>query len=199
MIVEGRAEFAALPEIYPALSSEIDCVLLGPAFAPAHPTAPPNVIARACRGAIKVLEQKRADHIVVLLDLEDCPSCAGERAQLIERELSQLTGLRVSVVLKHRAFENWLIADVEAVRAISGRFVISKAAERKVSPNKADHVDGYAWLSAASGRRYEKVDDARRILSRSSVGRIASNSRSFRRFMRVLDHPAYQLQSARPA
>jgi hypothetical protein len=51
---------------------------------------------------------------------------------------------------------------------------------------------------AAQGDAYEKVQDAKRILERADVLRLATNSRSFRRFLRVIEHPTYREQSAAP-
>ena len=199
LIVEGQAEYSAIPALVPTLRSATGHTIVGPTLAPVHPTSAPEVLARGCRNAVGVLELKRVELIVVLLDKEDCPCCSGDRAVDLERALSRVSQVAVKVVLKHRTFENWLISDIEAVKANPGRFTVTVGAARRVSPNKADHVDGIAWLSQASGGTYEKVADARRILDRASIDAIGANSRSFRRFLRVLNHPTYVHQSSRPA
>ena len=67
-------------------------------------------------------------------------------------------------------------------------------------PNETDHLDALAILTAACiGNADDKVKDGKRTMERSAVSRIAANSRSFRRFLRVLDHPNYVDQSRLPA
>jgi hypothetical protein len=100
-------------------------------------------------------------------------------------------------VVKNRTFENWVIADVEAVRGVRGRFTVSGGMRSAVEGGTADNVDALSLLKrAAQGDAYEKVHDAQPILEGADVRRIASNSRSFRRFLRVIDYPDYRTQSA---
>ena len=67
-----------------------------------------------------------------------------------------------------------------------------------VDNGKADSVDALALLKQATrGDAYDKVQDAKRILEEVDVAQLAANSRSFRRFLRVIGHPEYRSQSAR--
>lgn len=198
IVVEGKSEYVALPRLHEALSAQYPVTLLGPVLAPVHPTSDPGRIAQGCRNALLVLERRRVDRIVAILDREDCPCCVGSRSAEIAAALQARTAVPVEVVLKDRSFENWLLADLDAVRSQQA-FAVSRGAARQVEPNKADHVDAYAWLQAASGGTYEKVTHAHKILKSASPQGIARNSRSFRRFLRVIDHPDYTGQSVRPA
>ena len=80
------------------------------------------------------------------------------------------------------------------------RFRVTRAFERKVSPDRADHVaDAEALLnSAAQGTPYHKRTDAKAIAGKQNALRVARNSRSFRRFLRIVGHPRYAEQSAKP-
>lgn len=199
LIVEGQAEFDAIPRLATQLSAITSATFVGPLFVRVDPTARPEQIAQGCQNALVVLERKRTQRIVLLLDREQQPICCGIRCSVVADALKRKTTVPVDVVLKDRTFENWLIADLEAIKALPGRFKPSRTALRQVSPDKADAVDGYRWLENASDRTYDKRKDAIRILERADVDRIAGNSRSFRRFLRVVGHPAYAAQSRRPA
>jgi Domain of unknown function (DUF4276) len=117
----------------------------------------------------------------------------------VAQALQSGTPVDVLVVLKDMAFENWLIADIDAISTMSARYSLSKAAIDAVAPDKADRVNGYRWLMKATDGTYDKKRDAKRILAAAQPSRIAANSRSFRRFLRVLGHPAYKAQSKAPA
>lgn len=96
-------------------------------------------------------------------------------------------------------YENWLVSDVEALKCQPGRFAVSDADARRVVPNRADRIDAMTLLKRmCKDAAYEKVRDSERILTRADVMRMAENSRSFRRFLRVVGHPSYQRQSASP-
>jgi hypothetical protein len=113
--------------------------------------------------------------------------------------MADLTETPPIVVIKNRMFENWLVADVEAVKIQRARFRLSTAAERSIVPNKADNVAALEVLKTAAVRTsYSKVPDSQRILERADIQRIAANSRSFRRLLRVVGHPGYAGQSRLP-
>ena len=156
-------------------------------------------IARAIVDGIEYLKANGVDRVVVLFDREHRRECAGELAERVRRQIQPLTDIPTSVVIKDRTFENWLVADIEALRTMPARFDVSAAVIRSVAPNKADQIDAYAILQSCARRRaYRKVQDARRILSHADISRMAANSRSFRRFLRCVGHPAYITQSNKP-
>lgn len=197
LIVEGRSEYAALPKLRESLSTEAGVTMVGPLLAAVSPTSAPAVIAREVRKHLVVLEQKGAERVVILLDKEDHALCCGERADEIAHAVRPYSRLPIFVVLKDVMFENWLIADVAALRMMPARFSITPAAVRAVAPDKADAANGYDWLQKATKGRYEKVADAQRILAFALPRQIGANSRSFRRFLRVIGHPDYASQSKR--
>ena len=105
----------------------------------------------------------------------------------------------VAVAVKNRMYENWLVSDPQALRSMSARFRLTTGQVRSVSNDRADSVDGLRLLKRiAQGKAYGKVADAVEIMGRADALRMASNSRSFRRFLRVIGHPSYASQSARP-
>jgi hypothetical protein len=194
MLVEGIGEFKALPRLIPALERRSGHTLLQPVQLPVHPLAPPHVVAKAVAKKIQILEQRRADQAVVLLDREDVEVCPGARASLVSAAIAKLPKVTVPVhiVLKDRAFENWLIADLAALRAQPGRFNVTETLTRRVEPDKADRVAAINLLQAASiGRTYHKVDDAVEICARLDPARAARHSRSFRHLLHVLGDTAF--------
>lgn len=200
LIVEGDAEFHALPLVLPSLRDATGHAIRRPIKATIHPTASPAAIARVCQPYIALLRSKGDDLIILMLDMETDPSCPGDRAAQVERAILSRSGIAVKAVLKNRMFENWLVSDLDAFAGQRARFRLSAAMRRAVEPNHADQIDALEWLKRAClGASYAKVEDAKRILGRADPLRMATNSRSFRRLLRVADHPAYARQSKRPA
>jgi len=198
IVVDGQSEYEALPMLYRQLHEASGVTILKPAMAKIQPYAPPAAIARVCLPATRVLLAKGVDDVVVLLDRENRDECCGAFASAIANSLIAATGADVSVVLKNRMFENWLLSDTSAVKAVSGRFAVSRTTERSVSPDKADHVDATALLKRCAVKNYEKVSDACAILANADLASMAQNSRSFRRFLRCAGHPGYSVQSRLP-
>jgi Domain of unknown function (DUF4276) len=200
IVVDGVSEFSSLASIYSQLSSLSGNELLRPIRAPIAPLAPPGAIARQCSKGIKQLIGRKADQVIVLFDRETRNECSGEIATAVENALSQ-GGFAARVVLKDRTFENWLVADISAVEKVSGRFSLSQAVRNSVVPDKADRANGLSILKQAArkGAAYEKVADSKRILGQADVLEMASNSRSFRRFLRSIGCASYGGQSRRPA
>lgn len=198
VIVDGQSEYKALPLI--AAKLEIaGGQFVKTLYAPIQPYAPAGVIARACRSPIQQLVQHRVVDIVILLDREARSECSGAWASQIVNLLEFPPRSRGWVVLKNRMFENWLIADVEALKASPRRYNLTPADERRVMPDKADSCDALRMLKNITTQGYSKVDDSRIILSAADPLRIAANSRSFRRFLRVVGHNDYRTQSSKPA
>jgi hypothetical protein len=197
IVVDGVAEFASLSLIYGQLCDLADVVMLRPVKADIQPLAPPGLIARKCESRIKQLFGRGADRVLVLFDRETRGECPGQLASIVEHELA-INGRDVRVIVKNKTYENWLVADIAAVA--SGRFTVSRGARRAVEPNKADNVDALALLKKAApkGAAYEKVADSKRILGKAAVLEMASHSRSFRRFLRAVECPAYCDQSRDP-
>jgi hypothetical protein len=198
VVVDGVSEYASLPSLYAELRKTTGNQILRPVKADIHPTATVGVIVRQCSKRIQECYERGADRVVVLIDREDQTECPGEIASAIETQLAQ-GNLDAHVVIKDRTYENWLLGDIDALKALPGRFSLSKATVKAVQPNKADNVDALSLLkrSVRSGS-YHKVDDSKRICEKMEAGRLAQHSRSFRRFLRILGDSAYGTQSAIP-
>lgn len=191
IVVDGDSEFGALPALYESLRSATGHTFLNPIKAPLQPMAPYPVIARAARKSVEQLMQRGADRILVLVDRETRHECPPLLAQSIQVEV--IAGADVFVVVKDRTFENWLIADLSALRSQNAKYNISVTTERAVR-NKADTVDALPLLKRClrPGMTYHKVQDARRIMDRADIAEIARHSRSFRRFLASSGHPDLQ-------
>ena len=199
LVVDGESEFKALPRLYPSLHEALESQLLSPILTKMMPTAPVPVIARACNHAVTQLEGRRADRIIVLLDHEGQGRCPPGLARQLQVSLAGTTNASVWVVIKDSMFENWLVADCDALASQPARFRMTAARRRRVEENKADTIDALSLIKEMCIRSpYHKVQDSARILQRADPAAIARHSRSFRRFLRALEHPLYQAQSRRP-
>lgn len=199
IVVDGDAESQALKLLMQRI--EIEGVQwLKPAHAKMHPSSPPGRIARTAIKKVDIQRDRGADLIVVLIDREDRDECPPAFARQIKQAFAQLGYDDITVVVKNRTFENWLIADIDALKELSGLFSVTRSFERTVSPNKADNVgDAEALLKKiAVKRRFHKRHDASAITEKQQALEIARNSRSFRRFLRVVGHPQYLTQSKKP-
>ena len=198
-MVDGKAEFASLPLLYPRLQAAIPHQLVNPILADIQPLAPVSTIAKKCLNPARQLSKRGVERVVVLVDRETRAECCATLSRAIEQPIANPVGVEVHVVLKDRAFENWLIAAVASLRSQRARFRVSASTTRLVAPNMADNVDALDLLKqSVRGSSYSKVSDSKRILGRADPLEMAANSRSFRRFLRCVDHPLYVDQSQRP-
>lgn len=199
IVVDGQAESQALRRLLPKIQAP-GARLAAPVYADIQPKASAQQIARAVIGKLKILKSQGTQKFVVLLDCEDAQLCAPEFAGEIEEAFARLDWPGVVVVVKRYKFENWLIADVDALKRMPGRFRVTKRFERRVAPNKADNVvDAAAELGRLSkGDAYHKRNDPLEIAKHQEPRRIAANSRSFRRFLRVVGCRKYAKQSRSP-
>lgn len=198
-VVDGRAEYHSLKLLLPKIDSPY--TLLNPLYADMQPFAPPAQIARVALKRVSIFEQKGADGVVVLLDKEKRGDCTIALWRKLRRAVRQKLdtspiSMDVRVVLKVMCYENWLIADPDALRAVPGLLSHIERIERAVAPNKADHVDALHLLNRCTPRgRFNKVAGAKAICNHLDPDRAAHNSRSFRRFLRVLQHTSYRLRT----
>ena len=197
IIVDGDAESQALRKITSKLIAAKPCI--GPFYANMQPLAPPPTIARAAMKTIQVAKARGATELVILIDRENNDDCPTTIAENLVRAFDRL-GHEVQVVVKNRSFENWLIADPGALAIQRQRFSVSRAVRRKISPNKADNIDdAFAILNRCAIRTaYHKRRDAITICEKLDLALAASNSRSIRRFLRVLGDDRYKAQSRLP-
>jgi hypothetical protein len=198
-VVDGVSEVGSLPNLYPALSARSGHRFDTPIKANLQPTAPIGTIVGACVKSVQQVFARRADLAVVLLDRESRPECPGDLAYAILQGLSKKNaGGDIAVVVKNRMFENWLIADLGALRSQRGRYAVSKSVQNQVENNKADNVEGLKLLKHCCKSDYRKVEDAKKILAKADPGTMGLHSRSFRRMLRCIHDPDYLTQSRNP-
>lgn len=201
IVVDGSAESQALRGLTGRITIS-GMTLIGPIYADMQPKASAKQIAAAAAPKLKILTTaKRVEHTVVLIDREDRTECCGGWAKKLERAFGAIGYANVTVGIKNRQFENWLLADVDALKALHTLFKVTRTFERLVVPNKADHIlDPTNELSKIrkGNRSYHKRRDAQKITALQDPDKVARNSRSFRRFLRLLAHPRYAEQSKKP-
>jgi hypothetical protein len=200
LVVDGEAEYRSLSKIIPRINTS--GTIIGPYRADLQPHASAKKLASAAETAIALFQKKQIDNAIMLIDLENRSVCASDRAAEICSSFSKIcksSGIPSAfVVIKDRTFENWLIADLTALENIK-KFEVSEAKKKSIVPDKADNVDGIKTIkSCCPNSDYEKVKDAILIMSRADPYQIAANSRSFRRFLRVVGDTRYFSQSKTP-
>lgn len=200
VVVEGQSEFTALPQLREQFCSETAASNVKVLRARYDPHARPERVVRACRSALRQLVGRKFDLAVILIDRERQAKASAAIAQKLEAAFDAAeVGIPIAVVVKDRCFENWLVADLEALRALTARFEVSTGMVNAIEPDKADRADAHRLLKvAAKGGAYGKVDDARRILEKATTRHIAQHSRSFRCFLARLGHPGLQNGSCKP-
>jgi hypothetical protein len=197
IIVDGDAESMALRPLVGRISIQ-GVVVIPPVYSDLQPKTSARQIARAAQETVGILSARGADRVVVLIDKEDLQSCPGGRADLIRSAFAALGMDFVSVVVKCRQFENWLLTDPEAFKRNPKRFRLTKEIRTIGRPDRADSVDDpVAAIDRAckDGRPYHKRHDAILLTANQRVTEVAAHSRSFRRFLRLLGHTSYLSQS----
>ncbi len=190
LLVDGRAEYYGFPHVLPRLGSPHQ--VLAPLVCDIQPFATPGQMALAASKKFPILLAKGVESIVVLIDKETRPDCTVELVQAVEREartrLATLTStVNLQIVFKVAMFENWLVADPQALRSLPGLFVKVERIEKQVSKGRADTADALGLLKACSVQRgYDKVAGAVAICKQLEPVRAAENSRSFRKFLKTL-------------
>lgn len=198
IIVEGNGEVPAFKRLIPKLISPSG-ILGQPLRADLQPKSTPAQVAASAKAAISYFCRRNADLIVVLIDCEDHPSASAFSTTLRHAFAKLYPHIKVEVVVKNSCIENWLVADTDALKAQPKRFNITPAFVKYVCPNKADSLDAQTLLNKAAIRyEYDKGSDPQKIMSFQDPLIVAQNSRSFRRFLRVIGNPTYQHQSRDP-
>ena len=198
LIVDGQSEREALIALKSQIESVTSHVLLKPIKADIQPLATSGDIARAALPAIRLLSSKSVDLVIIALDRESREECPGAWAEEIRTKIG-LSSPEVAVVIKDTTFENWVVSDPQALETSSNRFRLTENQRRSIAPNRSDQCDALHLLKTAAGGEYHKIRHSVAIMKRADIDRMAANSRSFRRFLRCLDHPAYRDQSRLPA
>jgi hypothetical protein len=200
IVVDGSAESQALRLCFDR-NRLPGITLLAPLYAEMQPRSTPQQMARAASQRLRQLEARDVDRIVVLVDREVSCTCPVTFSADLEDAFSAFGHQGVKVVIKDYMYENWLISDVAALRSLNGVFDVTKGFVRRVSPNKADHVQapiGELNRIIKGNSQYHKNNTAKKIAEKQTFSGIAANSRSFRRFLRVVSHPSFADQSKSP-
>jgi hypothetical protein len=197
-IVDGQAEALSYPYLFKRIAIR-GVSLLSPIYADMQPKATPAQIVKAAASRLNLAVARGADRQLVLLDLEDRKECPGDFAEAITKALHAAGFVNAMALVKRTCFENWLVADPDALSEMPARFDVQEWFRNAVIPNKADSVKAESLLARICHKdSYNKRSDPPRILSRAHPERIARNSRSFRRFLRLIGHPNYKSQSRSP-
>lgn len=199
IIVEGQGEVLALKTLLPKITTT-NQFINSPLRADLQPKASTQIIARSAHAVVAIFQKRAVEKIVVLIDRED-----RERPETFCRELKQAflsmyKGIDFEIVIKNRQIENWLLADIDALKANNGRFNVTENIKRAVQPNKADNISKPCNLleTACIKKSYHKGNDPKIIMEKQCPRRVALHSRSFRRFLRVIGDPQYSTQSKNP-
>ncbi len=200
IIVDGDAESQALKLLTQRIAIS-DAQILDPLYANIQPKSAPGQIVKSVKPKLDILIARQVSKIVVLIDREDQPECPSELAQGIENAFRKLGHSNVHVAIKNRRFENWLISDTKVFKKLSARYKTTEAFISTVIPNKADTVENATGLlnKICVGPEYHKRRDAAQITKHQDISEISKNSRSFRRFLRLLGHQDYETQSKKPS
>lgn len=201
VLVDGDAESQALRNLTRRITIP-GVQVTDPIYAPMQPTATPErIVADAKERLETLMAVRRVDKILVLIDHEHRTECPGDRAEALCKYFHAAGYPLVSVVVKNRKLENWLVSDTSVFRRARGRYKLTTSFVNSVEPNKADNVvDAEALLnSIVIGCAYHKRKDAAQITALQNPATVALHSRSFRRLLRLLGQSSYQTQSRRPA
>lgn len=204
IIVDGEGEYYALPLLLEKMAGCFE-IVARPLYCDIQPCAK-DLRQQGMRIAAtaKILIAQGAENIIVVLDKETRKGCskalADKLTTAVKYEFTRL-GLvtPVETVLKVRKFENWLVADGRALESQKNLLRVSRIRQQADS-NKADSIlDAYDLLRVHSvDKAYAKRRGAIDICRKADPLLMAKNSRSFRKFLRVIGHPRYLSQSFDP-
>lgn len=150
------------------------------------------------------LRTSNSTNIIVLIDFERLQKklniCPGDISNKIINAISQKSFTKyvenISIVFKVQKLENWLLSDKEAVRSIISENIYNEKFNT-LSLEKIDELNALKIIDTIWPNN--KHHFAKRIVENLDPLRMAQNSRSFRRYLRVLGHPDYKDQSKDPA
>ncbi|MEV8358496.1 DUF4276 family protein [Microbacterium sp. NPDC076895] len=194
IVTEGMGEFSAFKTLFTSLPTKNGALAPRIAHVTCQPDGAVKGIAKACEPLLRQAHARKVDLFVLVIDREQQARTPGELARALKSQLDSLSpGLfRIEVVYKDRTFENWLIADLDALRKQRARYEVSDALVRQVEPDKADMVKALDLLKkAARGKQYDKIDDGQKIANRLDLMAAARHSRSFRHLLHILGHVDY--------
>ncbi len=190
VIVEGMGELEPIASYLSRVNTSRR-IATRPLYADLQPKANPCVIATSAKAAIKQLTRRGVTKIIVLIDLEDrdCPIKFAEELKLaFQRAYSELT---IVPVVKHSAIENWMIADIDALKAMPKRFGNIDSVESQLARYRC--VDKFRnpirlLNQIAIKTEYHKTQDPPRIAPKQNIETMLTKSRSFRKFLAEVEH-----------
>jgi len=195
VIADGQAEVAALKELFRRFNIE-KVTICDPLYADMQPHSTPKQILKAAEGRLAILNGRGCNKIVVLIDRETRQDCPGNMAQSIASAFHANGHQHVNVVVKDRAFENWLVADMVSLQATAARkYDIRQGLIDRIRNSGADNMSAINLLDNCVRGGYSKRRDAIEICKVVDPIEVARNSRSFRRLMRVMGDQRYLDQS----
>ncbi len=204
IIVEGRAEYESFPFVISRCKYTKNTIL-NPLFCNVDPQASlPLIAEKIASKRFNILKAKGVNRIVVLLDKEEydrpiCKTVSKLETELRKRQKKYGLKAEIYVVLKVNCLENWLLSDFSCIKSYPKRFLDYKNILKDVRNKPSDNLNAEKILKKALGHNsYDKIGDAMRICQKIDIFRAAQNSRSFRRFLRVLEIPPYIEQSKNP-
>src|SRR5262249_28736724 len=154
LIVDGRSEFEALPELRVAIEAATLHRFMTPYLLETSPLARLPRLAADCFRAAQILRDRGADSVIVLVDREDREVCPPAIADELRRAMGRRVwaNFLIQVVVKDKTFENWLISDPDAIAELRGRFSSEGAAviARAVEHGRADEVNALQLLERAT-------------------------------------------------
>jgi hypothetical protein len=201
IIVEGHGELPLFENLVKRIVSKAE-ILGRPLRSDLQPKSNANIIARAAASSIRIFHRRKVDCVVVAIDREDHP-CVMQFAKELGESFTKMyedLGIEFRIVIKNSCIENWLVADIQALKSMRARFSVQTALERHLESNCADQLgDAIGVLNKSCKKgRYHKGDDPAAISQHQDPLRMAENSRSFRKFMRCVESQQYLDQSRLP-
>jgi len=199
ILVDGDAESQAIKLLVRKIplpkKSTIGMIL----YADMQPKSTPSQIARKAYSKLSVFPPDH-ERIIVLIDLENRKECPSNFAELITNAFKKITSTSINTVIKNKKFENWLISDPECFACFKSRYSITDKFRSMIANNKADMIPDAAELinSICIKNSYHKRSDPQKLIDKINIETMALNSRSFRRFLRVIGYTRYKLQSKLP-
>lgn len=200
LVTEGMGEYRFLPLLFPQIEAKSPHRLIRPLHVAVPPDAPVVTIVQRCKPLLLLAAANGADLVLVLLDREQRQECPGQIASTLEAALLRASrNIRVKVALKDRTFENWLVADLSALSKQPAKYKVSNGIRKRIEPDKADRCHALATLKdAAINRRYDKIEDGKKLCSHLDVSKAAKHSRSLRHALHLLEYQNYRDQCRQP-
>lgn len=198
-IVDGKTEYHCLFKLLEN-SGTPHKLIFPPFYCDMQPYSSIKQIAYRVVKKIEMVRPKNPELVVILIDLEERDICPPDFSLELQKEIEKRLpkiGFQTSVIIKVRKFENWLIADLDAVRSLN-QFNITQKIRNLIEPNKADNVDAINLLKRMGDGSYDKTEDGRKISQKITPQIIAKHSRSFRRCLRVIGVLQFNKQSKKP-